>query len=366
MARCPGVALRGRCPPGPSRRAWRGCARCNSARYAGTRTCPGRCPTSSRPWLSGRGAGRQVAISSSRSWSMEAASWCQTSSDTSSAHCRSSMTKTVGAAAHSSSADARLALNPDHRSLVTTESLHTVPEDRELLAAVHPLRRPVDGPHSGNVCPAQRQCLATPGGHMCRSAHHGPFGINVLFFRRTSSGYPGRGQILRTGIRSTVAREKPVAIALLVSGVGQRDGYRAALELAPDTEDGAGSRRLTQGCGGWSARGAGPAGRRGRRRPPDESRVRTGGSNGSSGVQGRPRDHCGPTLDQAASQEARRRLVRSARVSRWAASSASVIRASVMTTARTLMGTGGRVGALPPGSGRGLALLVGPVQVAGG
>jgi len=79
-------------------------------------------------------------------------------------------------------ADARLARNPDHRSLVTTESLHAVPEDRELLAAVHPLRRPVDGPHSSNVCPAQRRCLATPGGHMCRSAHHGPFGINVLSF----------------------------------------------------------------------------------------------------------------------------------------------------------------------------------------
>ena len=35
---------------------------------------------------------------------MEAASWCQISSDASSAHCRSSMTITVGAAAHSSSA----------------------------------------------------------------------------------------------------------------------------------------------------------------------------------------------------------------------------------------------------------------------
>jgi adenylate kinase len=49
MARCPGAALRGQCPPGPSRRAWRRYARYKSARYAGTRTCPGRFPTSNRP-----------------------------------------------------------------------------------------------------------------------------------------------------------------------------------------------------------------------------------------------------------------------------------------------------------------------------
>jgi len=72
----------------------------------------------------------------------------------------------------------------------------------------------------------------------------------------------------------------------------------------------------------------------------------TGGSNGragpgarsadtvSFGGQGRPRDHCGPTLDQAASQAARRRLVRRARVSRWTPISAIAINTSVMTTAR--------------------------------
>ena len=41
-------------------------------------------------------------------------------------------------------ADARLALDPDHRSLTTAEGLDTSTEDRELLAAAHPLRRPVD------------------------------------------------------------------------------------------------------------------------------------------------------------------------------------------------------------------------------
>ena len=56
------------------------------------------CCTSGR-----RGVGRHVPTSSSGSWRIEAASWCQTTSDASSAHCRSSMTSTTGAAAHSSS-----------------------------------------------------------------------------------------------------------------------------------------------------------------------------------------------------------------------------------------------------------------------
>ena len=46
-------------------------------------------------------------------------------------------------------------------------------------------------------------------------------------------------------------------------------------------------------------------------------------------------DHCGPTLDQAVSQAARRRLPRSARASRRTASNASAMAASVITTAST-------------------------------
>jgi hypothetical protein len=56
-------------------------------------------------------------------------------------------------------ADAGLALDPDRRSPAGAQSLDAGTEGRELLAAVHPLRRPVDGPHGCNVCPARRQCL---------------------------------------------------------------------------------------------------------------------------------------------------------------------------------------------------------------
>jgi hypothetical protein len=48
-------------------------------------------------------------------------------------------------------ADARLALDPDHRSLAVAEGLDGGMEDRELLSAAHPLRRPADRPHDSNV-----------------------------------------------------------------------------------------------------------------------------------------------------------------------------------------------------------------------
>jgi hypothetical protein len=68
-------------------------------------TAPPRRTTAARTCCTScrRGVGRHVPISSSRDWPIEAASWCQTTSDASSAHCRSSTTITVGAAAHSSS-----------------------------------------------------------------------------------------------------------------------------------------------------------------------------------------------------------------------------------------------------------------------
>src|SRR5690242_17943273 len=56
---------------------------------------------------------------------------------------------------------------------------------------------------------------------------------------------------------------------------------------------------------------------------------------GGGGGQGLRLDHCGPTLDQAVSQAARRRLLKSARASRRAASSASAIAASVITATIT-------------------------------
>jgi hypothetical protein len=49
--------------------------------------------------------------------------------------------------------DAGLALDPDHRAFTALESLYASTEDRELLPAAHPLRRPVNGPHASNVCP---------------------------------------------------------------------------------------------------------------------------------------------------------------------------------------------------------------------
>ena len=52
--RCRGAVLRGRSPPGLSRRASRECARYGSARSAGTGTCSWRCQMSSRPRRSGR------------------------------------------------------------------------------------------------------------------------------------------------------------------------------------------------------------------------------------------------------------------------------------------------------------------------
>src|SRR6476660_8206775 len=56
---------------------------------------------------------------------------------------------------------------------------------------------------------------------------------------------------------------------------------------------------------------------------------------GGGGCQGLRLDHCGPTLDQAVSQAARRHLLRSARASRRTASSVSAIAASVITAAST-------------------------------
>ena len=52
-------------------------------------------------------------------------------------------------------ADAGFALDPDHRPFTSPEGLDTGTEDREFLPAAHPLRRPVNGPHASNVCPAR-------------------------------------------------------------------------------------------------------------------------------------------------------------------------------------------------------------------
>jgi hypothetical protein len=55
----------------------------------------------------------------------------------------------------------------------------------------------------------------------------------------------------------------------------------------------------------------------------------------SRGGHGLRLDHCGPTLDQAVSQEARRRLFRKPSASRKPATSASAMTASVITAATT-------------------------------
>ena len=60
-------------------------------------------------------------------------------------------------------ADAGLALDPDHRSLTTAKGLDTSTQDRQLLRAANPLRRPANRPHGSNVCPARSQCLGKPG-----------------------------------------------------------------------------------------------------------------------------------------------------------------------------------------------------------
>src|SRR6266567_3670213 len=52
-------------------------------------------------------------------------------------------------------ADARFALDPDHRAFPAPESLDASTEDRELLLAAHPLRGAVYGPHASNVCPGR-------------------------------------------------------------------------------------------------------------------------------------------------------------------------------------------------------------------
>src|SRR5439155_5809027 len=73
------------------------------------------------------------------------------------------------------------------------------------------------------------------------------------------------------------------------------------------------------------------------RRPREVIRVAAWrpGLQAGGGCQGLRLDHCGPTLDQAVSQAARRRLLRNARASRRTASSVSAIAASVITAAST-------------------------------
>src|SRR6185312_13610351 len=98
---------------------------------------------------------------------------------------------------------ARLALDPDHRSLVTAERLHTVPQSRQLLAAAHPLRRPVDGPHGTNVCPAQRECLLQRSLWFAGLMPAGSFVIKWL------AGHAGTAR--RPGMRHQVGRAVPFA-----------------------------------------------------------------------------------------------------------------------------------------------------------
>lgn len=55
----------------------------------------------------------------------------------------------VGAAAQSSSTSP---------ALTAAEGLDAGAEDRELLLAADPLRRPVNRPHASKVCPAESRC----------------------------------------------------------------------------------------------------------------------------------------------------------------------------------------------------------------